>query len=164
MASNRLLSQFALASAAVVSGASVGIAGGAVQASGISRVVLQPLATGGLVAIVLMGIATAVSLGSPRWPAALLAGVVAVLTVHVWLYGAAMENRQQQVAKQPAVELFRPGWADQSFWDFMRSEASDAQLAYWILDACLLVGITVVMVEAISRHRDPVTDVPSSGS
>lgn len=149
-----------IAIASVVSGVSVGVAGGALQIAGVSPWVLYSLAAGGLVAIVLIGISATASLGSPRWPAAVLAAVLVVATQHVWLYRAALENRKREAAEKPAVELFRPGQTEQSFVTYMRSEANAKSIALWTLDACLLVAAAVVIVEGSARRRDSASHIP----
>lgn len=132
--------------AALIAGGCGGVVAALAQSAGFALVGLQSVAIGALVGLLLVGSTATLGLRRPRWLHALLAAVVALVIQHVWLYAAAMDQRQQAVAKQPAVELFRPGWADQSFLDYMRSEATPRAVALWTLDACLLTATAVVMV------------------
>lgn len=139
--------------AVVAVGMCVGIGSGGLQAAGVALVGLQSLAAGVLVGLLLIGGAAAGGFVKPRWPAAVIAALAAVMTQHVWLYRVAMEARREAAADQPAVELFRPGWTEQSFVEFMQSEATTQTLVLWSVDACLLVLAAVVMVELSGKWQ-----------
>ncbi len=119
---------------------------------------LQSLAAGAMLSVVLVGTAATLRCGRPRWPLARWAAVIAVVTQHVALYYTALHHRQRAAAEQPAVELFRPGWTDQSFFDFMASEATMRAIGLWTLDASLLAIAAVVIVELSARERTPTGD------
>jgi hypothetical protein len=147
---------FAFVVAAVVSGSVIGLGASLVQSRGVFLVGLQSLAAGALLSVLLVGIAAMLTAHKPRWPVAVFAGVVAVLVQHVWLYRLALAGRRDAVAKKPAVEFFRPGWSEQSFWSYFAEEATAKALMWWTLDAVLLVGAAVVIVELASKKRAPI--------
>ena len=139
--------------ATVAAGFFVGVAGALLQAAEIARFGVQSLAVGAVLAVTLIGVAATIGLPRPRWRAALLASLVAVVTQHAWLYRTAMARRRDAIANQPAVEFFRPGWAEQTFVEYMQSAATTQTVALWALDACLLSAAAVVIVELSSRQR-----------
>lgn len=100
-----------------------------------------------LLGVLVLGAAHGLTLARVRWPAVLLAAVVAIFAQHYWLYASALEGRRDAVAREPAAELFRPGWSEQSFVEYMRNEATTEAIALWALDACLLTLAAVVIVE-----------------
>ncbi|MCO6044884.1 hypothetical protein NG895_13305 [Aeoliella sp. ICT_H6.2] len=144
-----------LVAAAVVAGGCVGVIAAMPQSAGVFLVGLQSLAAGALLSVLLVG--TTAMLGShrPRWPAALLASVVAVVVQHLWLYRSALAARKAAAARQPAVEMFRPGWTEQGFLEYMQSEATSHAILLWTLDACLLTVAAVAIVELSRRRRSP---------
>lgn len=137
---------------AVVVGVCMGIASGALHASGVSLLVLQPVATGVLVGILLIGGTATLQLSPPSRLVTLLAGAVAVATQHVWIHREVMAGRRDAIAKQPGAELFKPGWSEQSLWAYLRHEADLLTASLWALDACLLIAAAVVIV-GIVRNR-----------
>ena len=137
----------------MVSGLAAGMIAAWPQSSGVFPVGIGSLAAGAILAVLLVGSMAILSLGVPRWPAALLASAAAVASQHYSLYVAAMRVLQKAVAAQPAAEVFRPGWAEQSFWQFMQREATPEMAAYWLLDAGLLAAAAVVIVEYNARRR-----------
>ncbi|WP_442481760.1 hypothetical protein [Aeoliella sp. SH292] len=147
--------RFAFVVAAVVSGSVIGLGAALVQSRGVFLVGLQSLAAGAMLSVLLVGTSALLTSRKPRWPVALLAGVVAVLVQHVWLYRFALAGRRDAVAKKPAVEFFRPGWSEQSIWSYFAEEATAQALLMWTLDAVLLVGAAVVIVELASKKRTP---------
>lgn len=146
--------------AAVVTGLVTGMLAALPQSAGTFLVGLQSLAAGAMLSLMLVGSVAILSAGFPRWPMAVLASLVAVVTQHYWLYRAAIDHRQQAVAKQPAVELFRPGWSEQSFWQYFANEASRSSVALWALDAVLLTLAAVVIVEYSARQRHRSSEAP----
>jgi hypothetical protein len=147
--------RFAFVVAAVVSGSVIGLGAALVQSRGVFLVGLQSLAAGAMLSVLLIGTAAILTAHKPRWLVALLAGLVAVVVQHVWLYRLALAGRRDAVAKKPAVEFFRPGWSEQSIWSYFAEEATAQAVLWWTLDAVLLVGAAVVIVELASRKRTP---------
>lgn len=138
-------------SAVIAAGICVGVICGSLQASGVALVAIQSLAAGVMLGVLLVGVAATTHRVPPSWRSALLAALVAVLTQHLWLHSAAMEVRQKAIAEQPAAELFRPGWSQESFFTYMQSETTPQTASLWMLDACLLATGAVIIVEWSSR-------------
>ncbi len=138
---------------AIVGGIVGGITAGAFHRVGISFVGLTPLGVGVGVGVLVVGGMSILSLGHPSWRLAFVAAVLAIVVQHWWLYVAVMDNREKQAAKQPAVELFRPGWSNESFLEYMWAEATTQTVMLWTLDACLLAVATVVIVEVGGKLR-----------
>lgn len=139
--------------AAVVCGLVLGTLAALPQAFGVFLVGIQSLAAGAALGVLLIGSVAIVSSGLPRWPSAVLAACVAIAVQHYSLYWMTIQKRQQAAIEQPAIELFRPGWSEQSFWQFMASEANTRSVALWVLDADLLAVAAVVIVEYNARRR-----------
>lgn len=148
-----------------LAGGIVGVAAGAIQQAGVSLLVLQSLAAGAGLGVLLVGMATLVSAKPPRWTAAVLASSLAIVVQHVWLYTADMAQREATLRKQPAVALFKPGWADESLVTFLSQQATPTNLALWGLDACLLLlgGIVIVEWGARTRCRNFASASPAIG-
>jgi hypothetical protein len=143
---------------AAVSGVTVGIIAALPQSSGWFLVGLQSLAAGAMLSVLLVGTAATFRCGRPRWPLALAAATVAVVAQHVALYYTALHHRERAYVKEPAVELFRPGWTDPSFLEYMATEATTTAMLLWTLDACLLALAAVVIVEVSARERTSGSD------
>lgn len=147
---------------AIAAGLCTGVIAALPQSSGMFLVGLQSLAAGALLSVLLVGGTAMFGTSRPRWPSALVAAAVAVVAQHVWLYRLAMARRQDAAAREPAVEMFRPGWTDQGFFEYMQSEATTSAMLLWALDACLLALAAVVIVELSSRWRITVAHEQSS--
>lgn len=153
---------FAHIAAAIVAGLCAGVIAAMPQSAGVFLVGLQSLAAGALLSVLLVGSTAMFGIGHPRWPAALLASLVAVMVQHVWLYRSAMAARRAAEAREPVVEMFRPGWTEQGFFEYMQSEATTSAALLWTLDACLLTLAAVVIVELSGRWRPAIaSDSPT---
>lgn len=149
---------------ATLAGGIVGVAAGAIQQAGVSLLVLQSLAAGGGLGVLLVGMGELAS-AKPRWPAAVVASGLAIVLQHLWLYSADMAQREATLRKQPAVGLFKPGWAEESLLTFLSQHATPTNLALWGLDACLLTvgGIVIVEWGARTRCRNVASVAPAIG-
>lgn len=145
----------AFAFAALVSGAAAGSVTAMIQSRGVFLVGLQSLGIGLFMGLLLLGMSAVHARRLPRWPVALLAGIIAVVVEHVCLYRFALAGRRDAVARKPAVEFFRPGWSEQSFWSYFAEEATMQAVLWWTLDAVLLVAAAVVIVEMTFRKHAP---------
>jgi hypothetical protein len=134
-------------------GVCVGVLAALPQSSGIALVGIQSLAAGALLSVILIGSAATFGAARPRWRSALVAALIAVAVQHVWLYRTALANRRTATSEQPAVELFRPGWSEQSPLEYFRAEATPSTVALWVFDACLLTGAAVAIVE-YTAHKN----------
>jgi len=132
---------------ALLVGLAVGIASGALHAAGISLIAIQSLAVGAVVGVALVGIAATARLARPTWRAAILAAAVAIATQHLWIHRQVMAGRRAAIDKEPAAAMFRPGWSEQSFGQYLQSEATPQAIGLWVLDACLLTAAAVGIVE-----------------
>lgn len=137
-----------------------GVASGALHAAGISLVAIQSLAVGAVVGVALVGLAATARLTRPRWWMALLAAMVAIATQHWWIHKQVMAGRQAAIDKQPAAALFKPDWAEQSFAEYIQSEATPRAIGLWALDACLLAAAAVGIVE-VGRKTAASTSLPN---
>jgi hypothetical protein len=147
---------------AMVAGLAVGIVSGALQQSGQSLWLLQPIGLGVALAMVFIGASAVRQRVAPLW-SVVVAGLVAVAIQHVWLYRAELQARQQAVAKQAIVEMFKPGWSNEGFFSYFVEYGARPNGANWVgrdwpnfvlwgIDACLLVGATVTIVEWYRRR------------
>ena len=149
--------------AALAIGLTVGCGSGGLQQGGYSLLVVQSLAVGGIVAVMLLG-AGGILQGKPPWWSALLAAIATVVVQHLWLYRAAMAARRAAVAESPAVELFKPGWSEQGLFSYLWEHGQQPNGAHWELaewpnavlwglDACLLILAAVAIVGWVGRRR-----------
>lgn len=137
---------------AIVTGMCVGTASGAIQQTGFAPVGILSLAVGTLLGLVLVGAGGVLNLPRPRWGGIALAVAAAVVSQHLWLYRAAMIAREKATRSQPAVELFKPGWTQESILQYFYSQASVTTVSLWLLDACLL-GLATAIIVNWSSHR-----------
>ncbi len=154
--------------AALVVGLAVGYASGALQQAGRSLFLLQPLAVGAVVAVLLIGVGSVAQRRIPWW-SALVAGVAIVVTQHVWLYRAVMAARRAAADQQAAVELFKPGWSQEGFfsylWDYggqpnkgVWGLAEWPNAALWGIDACLVILSAAMIVWWAARAANRSAD------
>jgi hypothetical protein len=143
-------------------GLATGVVSGALQQAGHSLWLLQPLGFGVALAMVFMGASAVVQRAAPLW-SVVAAGLLAVAVQHVWLYRAELQAREQAVEKQAMVELFKPGWSDEGFFTYFADYGMRPNGANWVgrdwpnfvlwgIDACLLVGAAMAIVEWYRRH------------
>lgn len=157
---------------ATVAGLAVGVVSGALQQAGQSLWLLQPLGLGVAIAIVFIGAGAIRRRTIPLW-SVMVAGLVAVAIQHVWLYRAELRAREQAVEKQAMVELFKPGWSQEGFFSYFVDYGTRPNGANWVgkdwpnfvlwgIDACLLVGAAVAIVEWYRRHHRVYTSSPEN--
>jgi hypothetical protein len=121
------------------------------QAAGWSPVIIFPLGVGGLLGLVIHGLAQVAAPPRRRLTAAALAlAVLAILAEHTWLYVDFRRQWREARAASAEAALFRPEnpWSPSEYFD---RESSPRRIAFWCLDAGLIIAGAVGVTWAWPR-------------
>ncbi len=140
-----------MAMGAILAGVGVGVVSAMFQQAGFSLVGIQSIAVGTALGVLLLGMTSLAHASRTAWFAVAIACCCAIATQHIWLYNMAMASRADEIRRKPAAELFRPGWSEESLFDYLSAEAEPWRVGLWLVDGCLLTIAAVVIVNR--RHK-----------